>query len=66
MCIRDSRRLCEQLVGVMTGRLGRPYIAQLTRDMKEASAELEFEKAALLRDQIQIDVYKRQHQTPQP
>ncbi|WP_236839090.1 UvrB/UvrC motif-containing protein, partial [Bifidobacterium longum] len=41
----EHRRLCEQLVGVMTGRLGRPYIAQLTRDMKEASAELEFEKA---------------------
>ena len=38
----------------MTGRLGRPYIAQLTRDMKEASAELEFEKAARLRDQIQM------------
>ena len=49
----EHRRLCEQLVGVMTGRLGRPYIAQLTRDMKEASAELEFEKAARLRDQIQ-------------
>ena len=50
----EHRRLCEQLVGVMTGRLGRPYIAQLTRDMKEASAELEFEEAARLRDQIQM------------
>ena len=50
----EHRRLCEQLIGVMTGRLGRPYIAQLTRDMKEASAELEFEKAARLRDQIQM------------
>ena len=50
----EHRRLCEQLVGVMTGRLGRPYIAQLTRDMKEASAELEFEKAARLHDQIQM------------
>ena len=50
----EHRRLCEQLVGVMTGRLGRPYIAQLTRDMKEASAELEFEKAARLCDQIQM------------
>lgn len=50
----EHRRLCEQLVGVMTGCLGRPYIAQLTRDMKEASAELEFEKAARLRDQIQM------------
>ena len=50
----EHRRLCEQLVGVMTGRLGRPYIAQLSRDMKESSAELELEKAARLRDQIQM------------
>ena len=46
--------MCEQLVGVMTGRIGKSYIAQLTRDMKQASAELEFEKAARLRDQIQM------------
>lgn len=46
--------MCEQLVGVMTGRLGKSYIAQLTRDMKDASAELEFEKAARLRDEIQM------------
>ncbi|MBT1162517.1 MULTISPECIES: excinuclease ABC subunit UvrC [Bifidobacterium] len=51
---KDHRRMCEQLVGVMTGRLGKSYIAQLTRDMKEASAELEFEKAARLRDEIQM------------
>ncbi|WP_439329964.1 excinuclease ABC subunit UvrC [Bifidobacterium scaligerum] len=50
----EHRRLAEQLVGVMTGRLGRSYIAQLTREMKEASSELEFEKAARLRDQIQM------------
>ncbi|PLS24685.1 excinuclease ABC subunit UvrC [Bifidobacterium imperatoris] len=50
----EHRKLAEQLVGVMTGRLGRSYIAQLTREMKEASAELEFEKAAHLRDQIQM------------
>ena len=49
----EHRLLCEQLVGVMTGRLGRPYITQLTREMKKASAELEFERAARLRDQIQ-------------
>ena len=48
----EHRRMCERLVGVMTGRLGRSYIAQLTRDMKAASAELEFEKAARLRDEI--------------
>ncbi len=46
--------MCEQLVGVMTGRIGKSYIAQLTRDMKQASAELEFEKAARLRDKIKM------------
>ncbi|RSX53746.1 excinuclease ABC subunit C [Bifidobacterium goeldii] len=51
---QEHRRMCERLVGVMTGRLGRSYIAQLTRDMKKASAELEFEKAARLRDEIQM------------
>lgn len=50
----EHRRMCEQLVGVMTGRIGKSYIAQLTRDMKLASDELEFEKAARLRDQIQM------------
>ncbi|MBT1180946.1 excinuclease ABC subunit UvrC [Bifidobacterium sp. CP2] len=50
----EHRRMCERLIGVMTGRLGRPYIAQLTRDMKEAAADLEFEKAARLRDEIQM------------
>ena len=50
----DYRRMCERLVGVMSGRLGRSYVAQLTRDMKAASAELEFEKAARLRDEIQM------------
>ncbi|MBW3088193.1 excinuclease ABC subunit UvrC [Bifidobacterium sp. 82T24] len=48
----EHRTMCEQLVGVMTGRLGKSYVAQLTADMKAASAELEFEKAARLRDQI--------------
>jgi excinuclease ABC subunit C len=51
---QEHRRQCEQLVGVLTGRLGRTYIAQLTREMKEASAELEFEKAARLRDRIHM------------
>ncbi len=49
---KEHRRLCERLAGIMTGRLGRSYINQLTRDMKQASAELEFEKAARLRDDI--------------
>ena len=51
---KEHRRLVEQLVGVMTGRIGRSYVAQLTRDMRQASAELEFEKAARLRDEIQM------------
>lgn len=50
----EHRRLVERMVGVMTGRLGRSYLAQLTRDMKAASAELEFEKAARLRDEIAV------------
>lgn len=52
--VKEHRRMCEQLIGVMTGRLGKSYVAQLTREMKEASAELEFEKAARLRDEIQM------------
>lgn len=46
--------MCEQLVGVLTGRIGRSYVAQLTVQMKEASAELDFERAARLRDDIQM------------
>nr|WP_137648293.1 excinuclease ABC subunit UvrC [Bifidobacterium moukalabense] len=52
--VEEHRRMSEQLVGVLTGRIGKSYIAQLTREMREASAELEFEKAARLRDQIQM------------
>ena len=52
--VEEHRKMCEQLVGVLTGRIGKSYIAQLTREMKEASDELEFEKAARLRDQIQM------------
>ena len=52
--VEEHRRMCEQLVGVLTGRIGKSYIAQLTREMKSASDELEFEKAARLRDQIQM------------
>lgn len=52
--VEEHRKMCEQLVGVLTGRIGKSYIAQLTREMKEASDELEFERAARLRDQIQM------------
>jgi excinuclease ABC subunit C len=50
--LREHRKMCEQLIGVMTGRLGRSFQANLTSQMKEASSELDFEKAARLRDQI--------------
>lgn len=48
----DHRRQCERLVGVLTGRVGKSYIAQLGRDMKTASDDLDFERAARLRDEI--------------
>lgn len=49
---QDHRRLVERMVGVLTGKVGPSYIAQLTEQMKQASADLEFEKAARLRDDI--------------
>ena len=48
----DHRRLCTELTGVITGRLGKSYRAGLTRSMQKASEDLDFEKAARLRDQI--------------
>ena len=51
---QDHKRLCEQLVGVLAGGIGKSYVAKLTAAMKEASAELDFEKAARLRDEIQM------------
>lgn len=50
----DHRRLCEQLVGILTGRIGKSYLATLHKQMKEASADLNFEQAARLRDEIQM------------
>lgn len=50
----EHRRMCEQLVGILTGRIGKSYIAQLTAHMKSASADLDFERAARLRDDIQM------------
>ena len=49
---KEHRKLCAELTGVITGRLGKPYRANLTRQMKAASDDLDFEKAARLRDQI--------------
>ncbi|KFI66000.1 excinuclease ABC subunit UvrC [Bifidobacterium cuniculi] len=51
---QSHRRMCEQLVGVLTGRVGRSYVNQLTARMKEASAALDFEQAARLRDDIAV------------
>lgn len=48
----EHRQLCERLVGVLTGRFGKSYLAQLTTEMKQASDEMEFERAARLRDEI--------------
>ncbi|WEV42619.1 excinuclease ABC subunit UvrC [Bifidobacterium sp. ESL0682] len=50
----DHRRMCERLVGVLTGRYGTSFIAGLTKEMKQASDDMEFEKAARLRDQISM------------
>ncbi|MDF7665081.1 excinuclease ABC subunit UvrC [Bifidobacterium sp. ESL0745] len=50
----DHRRMCERLVGVLTGRYGTSFIAGLTKEMKQASQDMEFEKAARLRDQISM------------
>jgi excinuclease ABC subunit C len=51
---KEHRRMCERLVGVLTGRYGSSFTAGLTREMKQASDEMEFEKAARLRDQISM------------
>ena len=50
---QEHRAMSEQLVAILTGRLGASFRRKLEEQMKEASAELEFEKAAKLRDQIQ-------------
>ncbi|MDF7663848.1 excinuclease ABC subunit UvrC [Bifidobacterium sp. ESL0763] len=51
---KEHRRMCERLVGVLTGRYGTSFIAGLTHEMKQASNDMEFEKAARLRDQISM------------
>ncbi|SCC78908.1 excinuclease ABC subunit UvrC [Bifidobacterium commune] len=51
---KEHRRMCERLVGVLTGRYGSSFIAGLTQEMKQASDDMEFEKAARLRDQISM------------
>ena len=50
----DHRDLMVQLTNILTGRAGEKYVRELTSQMKDASKNLEFEKAAKLRDQIQM------------
>jgi excinuclease ABC subunit C len=50
--VEAHRKLVAELVGVMTGRLGKSYKSALKKQMIEASEKLNFEKAARLRDQI--------------
>lgn len=49
---QEHRELCERFVSILVGRSNQSYIATLTEQMKQASAELEFEKAARIRDDI--------------
>lgn len=48
----EHRNMVSELVAILTGRLGARYIHTLTDQMKQASANLDFEKAATLRDKI--------------
>lgn len=48
----EHRNMVSELAGILTGRLGTRYIHALTEQMKQASADLDFEKAAALRDKI--------------
>lgn len=51
---KDHRELVERVVGILTGSVGASYVAQITREMKQASEDLEFERAAKLRDEISV------------
>jgi excinuclease ABC subunit C len=48
----DHRTMMSDLVGVLTGSSGEKYCKELAAKMKAASDDLDFEKAAQLRDQI--------------
>lgn len=52
--LEDHRDLMKQITGILTGRMGEKYVRELTSQMKQASNDLDFEKAAKLRDQIQM------------
>ncbi|TCD54874.1 excinuclease ABC subunit UvrC [Alloscardovia theropitheci] len=51
--VEEHRKMSEQLVAILTGRLGSSFRKQLEEQMKQASSDLEFEQAAKLRDRIQ-------------
>lgn len=51
---KDHRDYVEHLVGILTGTIGSSYISSLVHEMKKASDDLEFEKAAKLRDDISL------------
>ncbi len=48
----EHRDMMKKLTAVLTGRVGERYISGLRRQMGEAAEQLDFEKAARLRDQI--------------
>ena len=48
----DHRAMVATLVGVLNGNLSHGYLAQLAHEMERASADLDFERAARLRDEI--------------
>ncbi len=49
--IEDHRAMAEEFCDFMAGQTG-PYVRRLEREMKQASAELDFERAARLRDDL--------------
>lgn len=52
--LKEYRSNQEKIIGIMTGRLGSRYLEELTMLMKGESENLNFEKAARLRDQIMM------------
>ena len=49
--LEEHREMMRELTSILTGRRGEKYIKTLTAQMKEAASNLDFEKAAKLRDQ---------------
>src|SRR5699024_7471214 len=49
--VEDHRAMAEEFCDFMAGQTG-PYVRRLEREMKQASTELDFERAARLRDDL--------------